>query len=141
MIVVDGNNSCKRMAQVGTHTAINTTSFEDSDYFLSNSFVDSFANEVHRTPQRDQLERTTIDVPDIDGDNAEGDPADTESDNSKCGKNWKAAAADELKRMWGIWAETGNMVSCCRHGFILWIVDMIRSGELCIFFFLFSCKC
>lgn len=130
MIVVDGNNSCKRMAQVGSHSPINAASFKDSDYFLSNSFVDTFSDEVRGTRTLDETERMTIDVPDGTVNDTEGDPVDTESENASCGKRWKAASGDELKRMWGVWAETGNMLSCCRHSIILWVVDMIRSGEL-----------
>ncbi|KZT01719.1 uncharacterized protein LAESUDRAFT_663270 [Laetiporus sulphureus 93-53] len=32
--------------------------------------------------------------------------------------------------MWGIFEETGIFASACHHGFILWICDMMRSGEL-----------
>ncbi len=44
--------------------------------------------------------------------------------------NWKAAAADETKKMWAIFDETGIFICVCRHGLILWITDMVRSGEL-----------
>ncbi|PSR94368.1 hypothetical protein PHLCEN_2v4453 [Hermanssonia centrifuga] len=47
-----------------------------------------------------------------------------------CVKNWKAASAEESKRMWSIFAECGIFASACRHGFILWLIDMVRSGEL-----------
>lgn len=48
-----------------------------------------------------------------------------------CVKNWKAAAADEKKKsMWEIFDETGIFASACPHGFIMAIVDMVRSGEL-----------
>lgn len=49
---------------------------------------------------------------------------------SDCSKNWKAAASDEKKRMWSIFDETGIFVSACRHGLVLWVADMVRSGEL-----------
>ncbi|KAJ3831300.1 hypothetical protein F5878DRAFT_517426, partial [Lentinula raphanica] len=48
----------------------------------------------------------------------------------QCTDNWKAAAADTQKRMWDVFDESGYFVSACRHGFILWVADMIRSGEL-----------
>jgi hypothetical protein len=32
-------------------------------------------------------------------------------------------------RMWGIFDETGVFVAFCRHGFVLTIADMVRSGE------------
>ncbi|KAJ7757897.1 hypothetical protein B0H16DRAFT_1314184, partial [Mycena metata] len=33
-------------------------------------------------------------------------------------------------KMWGIFDETGFFLALCRHGFVLLIADMIRSGEL-----------
>ncbi|KIY46236.1 hypothetical protein FISHEDRAFT_75841 [Fistulina hepatica ATCC 64428] len=38
--------------------------------------------------------------------------------------------ASELKKMWGIYRETGIFVAACQHGLILWLADMIESGEL-----------
>lgn len=32
-------------------------------------------------------------------------------------------------RMWGIFEETGLFLSLCRHGFVLLLADMVRSGE------------
>ena len=47
-----------------------------------------------------------------------------------CTANWKAAADDSKKTMWGIFDETGIFSCACRHGFWLWTADMVRSGEL-----------
>lgn len=49
---------------------------------------------------------------------------------SQCVKNWKAASSEEKKCMWSIFDESGVFVSACRHGLILWVIDMVRSGEL-----------
>ena len=48
----------------------------------------------------------------------------------ECTRNWKSAARDEKKKMWGIFEETGIFAAACRHGFLLWVIDMVRSGEL-----------
>lgn len=48
----------------------------------------------------------------------------------QCVKNWKAAAREEKKQMWQMFNESGLFASACRHGLILWLVDMVRSGEL-----------
>jgi hypothetical protein len=37
---------------------------------------------------------------------------------------------DVTSKMWGIFDETGIFLALCRHGFVLVIADMIRSGEL-----------
>jgi hypothetical protein len=33
-------------------------------------------------------------------------------------------------KMWGIFDETGIFLALCRHGFMMLVVDMVRSGEL-----------
>ena len=74
------------------------------------------------------------DTSDEDGEQTEeGDPTDGKRGvPSPCATNWKAASADEKKCMWGVFDETGIFASACQHGLVLWIADMIRSGELCV---------
>lgn len=142
----DGNNSLKRMLPVGGRVAADTRVLEDSDYFLPRTFVNDFANEVkksgepkrHREIRSEGRDSDSEDEEDLDvdeDDSPEGDPTDGAHDTMKsgvdhCVKNWKAAASDEKKRSWAIFDETGIYASACRHRFILWICDMVRSGEL-----------
>jgi hypothetical protein len=37
---------------------------------------------------------------------------------------------DVTSKMWGIFDKMGIFLALCRHGFMLVIADMIRSGEL-----------
>jgi hypothetical protein len=37
---------------------------------------------------------------------------------------------DITAKMWGVFDETGIFLALCRHGFVLLLTDMIRSGEL-----------
>ncbi|RDX48316.1 hypothetical protein OH76DRAFT_1456309 [Lentinus brumalis] len=141
ILVMDGNNSLKRVATSGGRQAGDTRVYEDGDYFLSRDFVDSFAGEVksRQSPHKPELldpvdasERDAEDEPE-EGATTEGDPTDGTANTaapSACASNWKAAAADDKKRMWAIYDETGIFASACRHGLILWIADMVRSGEL-----------
>ncbi|RDX41460.1 hypothetical protein OH76DRAFT_1459149 [Lentinus brumalis] len=137
MVVMDGNNSLKRVLASGGRATADLRVFED-DYFLPRDFVDSFANEVksRHLPRKPDLADNPHDeepgqqsdddeVPDGD----EGDPTDGAEILGSCASNWKAAAADEKKRMWSIYDESGIFASACRHGLILWIADMVRSGE------------
>ena len=32
--------------------------------------------------------------------------------------------------MWGTFDETGVFVALCRHGFVMLVADMVRSGEM-----------
>jgi hypothetical protein len=51
-------------------------------------------------------------------------------DHSICEDRWKNMADELTARMWGIFDETGIFVCLCRHGFVLLVADMVRSGEL-----------
>ncbi|KAI9060960.1 hypothetical protein FKP32DRAFT_1678555 [Trametes sanguinea] len=140
LICMDGNNSLKRLATTGKRSTGDTRSF-DSDYYLPREFVDRYAHEVKarqkqphaNVPRRgDRSDDEGDDESDADDDaaNGGGDPTDGKPEApSPCASNWKAAAADEKKRMWGIFEETGIFASACRHGLILWVADMVRSGE------------
>ena len=144
MFCIDGNNSLKRIARIGTRQQGDTRIFNESDYYLADEFVDRFAGEVRGRQPTDGDLRSTTDAVDMN-DNAfedreatehdpqqteEGDPTDGAPSASPCTKNWKAAASDSTKRMWAIFDESGLFASACRHGLILWIIDMVRSGEL-----------
>ncbi|KAI0689796.1 hypothetical protein BC835DRAFT_1437947 [Cytidiella melzeri] len=48
----------------------------------------------------------------------------------QCIDNWKSAAKEESKRMWSIFDKSGIFASACRHSLVLWLIDMVKSGEL-----------
>ena len=133
-LVIDGNNSLKRLASVGDRAVGDTRVFKESDYFLSREFVDKYAGEVkpHMQPDSDHDDRDIADdnISNIDPEG--GDPTDGARDllSIPCANNWKAAAWNERKQIWGAFEETGLFACACRHGLIAWIVDMVRSGEL-----------
>ncbi len=131
MYVMDGNNSLKRVAPFGNRKVGDARTFE-SEYYLPSAIVEKFAHEV-----KGRQAQPHVEVPDDQDDagsdageeTGEGDPTDGAPD-SACASNWKAAASDDKKRMWAIFEETGVFASACRHGFVLWLIDMIRCGEL-----------
>ncbi|KAG6893368.1 hypothetical protein C0992_010286 [Termitomyces sp. T32_za158] len=142
MFVVDGNNSLKRVGLPGDRQVGDARVFKDSDYYISNDFVNLFADEVKKSrppasdnpilePTNDQDDGDLDFVPDPSAENASaGDPTDGLSAHTPCADNWKAAENNSNKKMWAIFDESGIFASACRHGFVLWITDMIRSGEL-----------
>ncbi|KAH9855188.1 hypothetical protein C2E23DRAFT_724520 [Lenzites betulinus] len=129
LFCMDGNNSLKRMRPLGGRKVGDDRVFTDSDYYLPQGFVDAYANEVHSKAKQADPRPSSPHVmePDMSEprDPTDGDPAVT-----TCTKNWKAAQSDDKKRSWDVFEETGVFVSACRHGLILWIIDMVRSGEL-----------
>ena len=125
MYAIDGNDSLKRIARVGTREIGDTRCFSDSDYYIPSEEVDQWAGEVGSGSSR---EEDLEDDPSDDGEEQEHTNAES-PDEGPCANNWKAAQSDSKKRMWGVFAETGLFASACRHGFFLWVADMIRSGE------------
>ncbi|KAJ3521286.1 hypothetical protein NM688_g9035 [Phlebia brevispora] len=146
MFAMDGNNSLKRLIKHGDRETADRRIFTESDYFLSREYVNKYKDEVKsrkqqtaaKTSGRTPAARTTDPDEEVDdvelGAPGEGDPTDGAWDMVNfvkiCVKNWKSAAAEEKKKMWKIFDETGIFASACRHGFILWIANMIKSGEL-----------
>ncbi|KAK7435754.1 hypothetical protein VKT23_019451 [Stygiomarasmius scandens] len=127
------------MGPVGTRKLGDTHVFSDSDYFLPVEFVDKFAHKVKSRPHDKDEDDAGAGDDDNDDDwqdkddvDAGGDPTDGSAKSflETCTKNWKAASADSKKKMWGIFVGTGIFASACCHGFILWLADMVWSGEL-----------
>ena len=141
MIAMDGNNSLKHVAKSAKS---NQRSFQ-SEFYLPEDFVNRYANEVKSCSQAKDSPGTTYpiqptpplsDPPPTDpaqsnpGPTSEGDPCDGATEHVPCAERWKAAATENLKKMWGIFRETGIFAAACRHGFVLFIADMVESGEL-----------
>ncbi|KAI0083028.1 hypothetical protein BDY19DRAFT_987985 [Irpex rosettiformis] len=152
LLAMDGNNSLKRIATTAHRTAADTRILDDSDYFLPTDFVNRYANEVKGRSSKGPAVRRKADNSDTESDDdsrsvvAEGDPTDGLRPNentvpndlhkarrqrlAQCTKNWKSAAKEDRKKMWGMFDEAGVFAAACRHGLILWVIDMVCSGEL-----------
>lgn len=141
MIAMDGNNSLKRVAK----SARSDQRMFQSEFYLPEDFVDRYANEVKSCSQLKDSAGTSNPIqPNLappnpappnpaqsnPGSTSEGDPCDGATEHVPCAEQWKAAAAENLKKMWGIFWETGIFATACRHGFVLFIADMVESGEL-----------
>lgn len=127
MLVLDGNNSLKRIARVGQRDVADRRVYTRSDYFLSRDFVDTFTRD-NAIPVVNKAPAPPVGDPE---DNQEHEDITEEYRvDSACANNWKAASGDEHKHMWELFDETGIFACACRHGFVLWLADMVRSGEL-----------
>ncbi|KDQ10625.1 hypothetical protein BOTBODRAFT_91928, partial [Botryobasidium botryosum FD-172 SS1] len=115
LLTMDGNNSAKRFANAGVS---DQRQFE-SDYFLSDEVVDSFSDALP-----DRGKKKTGSAAYDDPDPTAGDP---ESD---CTDRWKNANSERTRAMWKAFDESGIFACVCRHGFIVGIANMRRSGEL-----------
>lgn len=125
MFAVDGNDSLKRIARIGSRDVSDRRCFTASDYYVPAEEVDEWARETRSALSVE----ASNDDDEGDGGDVAGEGENGDVDPGPCASNWKAAQSDSKKRMWGVFAETGLFASACRHGLILWIADMIRSGD------------
>ena len=56
--------------------------------------------------------------------------SEDENDDNPCAERWRNMRTELTSKMWGVFQETGLFLALCRHGFVLMLVDMVRSGEL-----------
>ncbi|KAF8166437.1 hypothetical protein K438DRAFT_1921486 [Mycena galopus ATCC 62051] len=117
LVTMDGNDSLKRVLRrtktdgseeepvLGPSKEREDSRDGGEDYFLSREEVDKWAK----------------------GRVADVLPTDA---NNPCSDRWKNMINDVTSRMWGIFDETGIFLGLCRHGVVLVVADMVRSGEL-----------
>ena len=127
LCTMDGNDSLKRIIrrepapltdgdeapQVGASRESPDSREVGGDYYLTREKVDRWAKAA-----LEQLLQVD--------DDGEGTP---------CEARWQNMINEVAARMWGIFDETGVFLALCRHGFVLIIADMVRSGELYVFLF------
>lgn len=140
---MDGNNSLKRFKNAGRSDRRIFT----SDYFLSEAYVDEFKDEVAApkkktgsraySPNSDDSDDAAATAADIDADPPlDPDPGPAQAyptsgaPDSECIHRWRNADPAHTKAMWKAFHESGIFTCACRHGFILIVANMIRSGEL-----------
>ncbi|KAF8572888.1 hypothetical protein K439DRAFT_1377120, partial [Ramaria rubella] len=113
-VTMDGNNTQKHVER-NLHDTNEAGEIEvHGDYYLSPQEVDRFAHEIH------QLATTGM----------EGRLVDGADEPTPCIEKWTNLSQEAIKRMWGIYLETGIFLALCRHGTVLIMCDMLRSGEL-----------
>ncbi|KAJ7733717.1 hypothetical protein B0H14DRAFT_2408921 [Mycena olivaceomarginata] len=125
LVALDGNDSLKRILvkdkTVDENGAAHGRGKERDDpctanagrnYLMTREDVDKWSKEVLAM---------LVQRPVRSKDKAE----DTESQ-----ERWKNMSEELTAKMWGIFDETGVFLALCRHGFVLLVTDMVRSGEL-----------
>lgn len=138
---MDGNNSLKRFASVGTEDG----RVFHSDYFLTREEADKFANEVrgrmdNQEPvvrsDRYRLCATAHYLQDAPWAPINGAATDDTSNppifgvQTPCTQNWHNTRKESDKTTSEILDQTGVFGGACRHEIILKFVEMWRSGEL-----------
>jgi KDZ transposase-like protein len=127
LYTMDGNDSLKRIQR---REAIPISTNDDGSHepILGNSSESTDTREVGigtylTNKQVDQWSKETL---------TQLCPAynEDETDNNPCAERWRNMKTALTAKMWGIFHETGLFLALCRHGFVLMLVDMVRSGEL-----------
>ena len=131
LVTYDGNDSAKRVLrrrkgdEEGEVVERTDSRHGGGDYFLSRQDVDKWAKDNIEDMLRPVsylffefwLGLTVVQVVD-------------EFEDNPCADRWHNMANDVSSRMWGVFDETGMFVAVCRHGFVLVVADMVKSGEL-----------
>ncbi|KAJ7655525.1 hypothetical protein B0H17DRAFT_1146362 [Mycena rosella] len=105
----DGNDSLKRVLR--KEQGVFDDNGAGGDYYLTRERVNRWSKEM--LAQQAQVPRS-----------------DDQEEDGQCQERWKNMSEEITARMWGIFDETGIFLSLCRHGFVLLIADMVKSGEL-----------
>ncbi|KAF7353123.1 hypothetical protein MSAN_01499700 [Mycena sanguinolenta] len=113
LCTMDGNNSLSRF-EVFQGSA-STIAWRRGDYYMSREEVDKWAKEGLEELMKN-FEGT-------------GDAGDEEG-GSGCEERWQNMKDSVTTRTWGMYDETGISPALCRHGFVLVVADMVKSGEL-----------
>ncbi|KAJ7042225.1 hypothetical protein C8F04DRAFT_1252201 [Mycena alexandri] len=104
------------------------------DYFIPREKVDLWSkdklDEWRKEPNGADKNGPETSVPSESTPAAQPTPEAPAGAAAGCEERWKNLGEDSLKRMWGIYDETGIFICLCRHGFVLLVEDMVRSGEL-----------
>ena len=136
LVSMDGNNSLKRIHSAARgHVELPDSRHILSDRWLSAAQVNKFSNEVngnavcafslilrHHLASFSSLTMET---------SLEKEPVnDSDPKMSKCGDRWRNAGPESRKQMFSLFDETGVFIACCHHRTVLYVCDMIQSGEL-----------
>ncbi|KAJ7803591.1 hypothetical protein B0H13DRAFT_1671632 [Mycena leptocephala] len=127
LTTVDGNNSllryelCEReevfedgSTAPGASKELPDNRAAPGDYYLSREEVDKWAKDGLEDLMKEFVPGAELGEEEEDG----------------CSERWQNMKEDVTARAWGMYDETGIFPALCWHGFVLVVVDMVKSGEL-----------
>ncbi|KAF8341848.1 hypothetical protein F5887DRAFT_887753 [Amanita rubescens] len=120
LITMDGNDSLKRVISAKTVISEDSTG-ETLRSRVPNEWMDLRDVGSEYFIPRDEVEQWEK----HDSLNSLHDPG---SDNP-CAARWRNMSSQHTSKMWGVFDESGIFVALCRHGFVLAVTDIVRSGE------------
>jgi hypothetical protein len=144
MATIDGNNSLSRFhrrervdvdEEEEEEGMAPSTSKARSAPGASKERLDNRAAPGDYYLAREEVDRWSKDGVDelMKGFSAEAEEGEEEEEDG-CSEHWQNMKEDVTSRAYGMYDETGFFPCLCRHGFVLIVVDMVKSGELCASF-------
>ncbi|RDX44104.1 hypothetical protein OH76DRAFT_1458094 [Lentinus brumalis] len=122
LVTMDGNQSLKLVdSAFRAGTPLADPRRARTDFWIPPEVVDQFKDEVGKA--KGAGDATLEDV-------ATDESLSPEEAASVCVERWRIAGPEARKKMFALFAVSGVFVCLCRHGHILVMCDMIRSGEL-----------
>ncbi|KAF8331610.1 hypothetical protein F5887DRAFT_1063993 [Amanita rubescens] len=109
LVAMDGNNSLKCISsKVRAHNELPDSRQIVSERWLTREMVDKFGNNETPSSTADECNET----------------------NFGCDERWRNANPEARKQLFSLFNETGVFIACCRHRTVLYICNMVQSGEL-----------
>ncbi|KAK7022809.1 hypothetical protein VNI00_016936 [Paramarasmius palmivorus] len=148
LVAIDGNNSLKMVDENFKFGSAREDTRQLPDLrWVEDDEVDKFKDEVNNaqskrgaaTQSSNVIEASDAVYPDLDPANEkEGDVAwlnvnetkDLEACIDTCVDRWRNAGPESRKKMFAFFAVSGVFLAVCRHGHLLAMCDMRKSGEL-----------
>lgn len=133
LTTMDGNDSLKRIIRRALKELQGLDEAEEGEAGASVPSVEREDGRSHQSEHyipRSATEKFEEDQANVPAESA-GDKVPEEDDNG-CEDRWKNMNQEAAEKAWGIFDETGVFLCLCRHGFVLAVLDMVRSGELCV---------
>ncbi|KLO06443.1 hypothetical protein SCHPADRAFT_917527 [Schizopora paradoxa] len=136
LFAIDGNESLKRVfrsqADASEDSPPVSTARPDgractSRLYIEAEDVNKFKDEVKG---RQKAKKAAQKVQRFRSEGKSRTPSLIARTKSPCTDRWTNLAAESKKKMWGVFEETGIFLGACRHGVVMALCDMIRSGEL-----------
>ncbi|KAH9913659.1 uncharacterized protein B0H18DRAFT_887915 [Fomitopsis serialis] len=132
MVTIDSNQSLKLIDDAFRHgTARADPRTARTDIWLSPAEMNVDNRTIASGPAPDNLRDLDLHSDDVQWLNlADSENGKIEASVDVCVERWRNAGPEARKKMFALFAMTGIFVCLCRHGQLLILCDMIKSGEL-----------
>ncbi|KAF6763420.1 hypothetical protein DFP72DRAFT_986985 [Ephemerocybe angulata] len=133
LVTMDGNDSLKRILRGlldASYLGVEDEDEEASRPTRNSEREDprSIGEDIYIT--REAANRWNWETRFDGNESREADMRNEEEGDSPCASRWHNMSKEATAKAWGIFDETGLFLCLCRHGYVLAMVDMVRSGEL-----------